>query len=339
MIYTDFLKERSKEQIGMDIYFTPEWGEVNKLIEPGEPFQYVFESKTGCIKNLIIKREIPRLVDGEQYYDIVTPYGYGGPYIESCVEGKKDQLLEEYKVNFGRYCNANKIVSEFVRFHPIINNGRDFSRIYEAQCIRQTVGTNLESDDPVANEFSKSARKYVRRAVRDGVIWRVTEGPRDVSQFVDIYYSTMDRDNATDYYYFPLEYFNKCLELFRDHILFVEAIFHEKTIAAGFYLCYGDTIHAHLSGTLKEYLHLSPAYIIKYATAMWGKENGYKRIHYGGGTSNSPEDPLFLFKSKFTKNTFYDFYVGRVVWNQPVYDRLVEMTGKYDTEFFPKYRG
>lgn len=339
MIYTDFLKERSKEQIGMDIYFTPEWGEVNKLIEPGEPFQYVFESKTGCIKNLIIKREIPRLVDGEQYYDIVTPYGYGGPYIESCVEGKKDQLLEEYKVNFGRYCNANKIVSEFVRFHPIINNGRDFSRIYEAQCIRQTVGTNLESDDPVANEFSKSARKYVRRAVRNGVIWRVTEGPRDVSQFVDIYYSTMDRDNATDYYYFPLEYFNKCLELFRDHILFVEAIFHEKTIAAGFYLCYGDTIHAHLSGTLKEYLHLSPAYIIKYATAMWGKENGYKRIHYGGGTSNSPEDPLFLFKSKFTKNTFYDFYVGRVVWNQPVYDRLVEMTGKYDTEFFPKYRG
>lgn len=339
MIYTDFLKERSKEQIGMDIYFTPEWGEVNKLIEPGEPFQYVFESKTGCIKNLIIKREIPRLVDGEQYYDIVTPYGYGGPYIESCVEGKKDQLLEEYKVNFGRYCNANKIVSEFVRFHPIINNGRDFSRIYEAQCIRQTVGTNLESDDPVANEFSKSARKYVRRAVRNGVIWRVTEGPRDVSQFVDIYYSTMDRNNATDYYYFPLEYFNKCLELFRDHILFVEAIFHEKTIAAGFYLCYGDTIHAHLSGTLKEYLHLSPAYIIKYATAMWGKENGYKRIHYGGGTSNSPEDPLFLFKSKFTKNTFYDFYVGRVVWNQPVYDRLVEMTGKYDTEFFPKYRG
>lgn len=339
MIFTDVLKEKSKEQMEMDIYFTPEWGEVNKLIEPGEPFQYVFESKTGCIKNLIIKREIPRLVDGEQYYDIVTPYGYGGPYIESCVEGEKDQLLEEYKVNFGRYCNANKIVSEFVRFHPILNNGRDFSRIYGAQCIRQTVGTNLESDDPVADEFSKSARKYVRRAVRDGVTWRVTKGPQDVSQFVDIYYSTMDRDNATDYYYFPLEYFNKCLELFRDHILFVEAIFHEKTIAAGFYLCYGDTIHAHLSGTLKEYLHLSPAYIIKYATATWGKENGYKRIHYGGGTSNSPEDPLFMFKSKFTKNTFYDFYVGRVVWDQPVYDRLVEMTGKYDTEFFPKYRG
>ena len=323
----------------MDIYFTPEWGEINKLIEPGEPFQYVYKSEAGCVKNLLIKRDIPQLVDGEQYCDIATPYGYGGPYIESCVEGRKEQLLSEYKTDFGQYCKANKIVSEFVRFHPIIDNGKDFSQIYGAQCIRKTVGTNLESADPVADEFSKSARKYVRRAMKDGVSWKVTKGPQDVSAFIDIYYSTMDRDKAADYYYFSPEYFNKALELFRDHVLFVEAIFEDKTIAAGFYLCYGDTIHAHLSGTLKEYLYLSPAYIIKYATAIWGKENGYKRVHYGGGTSNSPEDPLFMFKSKFTKSTFYDFYVGRVVWNQPIYDRLVEMTGKYDADFFPKYRG
>ena len=197
----------------MDIYFTPEWGEVNKLIEPGEPIQYVFKSDAGCIRNLFVKREIPLLVKGEQYYDIATPYGYGGPYIESFTEGKKEQLLKDYKIKFGQYCDENKIVSEFVRFHPIINNGKDFSQIYGAECIRQTVGTNLESDDPIADEFSKSARKYVRRAMRDGIAWRVTRDPQDVSKFVEIYYSTMDRDNATEYYYFSPEYFNKCLEL------------------------------------------------------------------------------------------------------------------------------
>lgn len=323
----------------MDIYFTPAWGEINRIIEPGEPLQYVFETDDGCIKNLLIRREIPQLVGGEQYYDFATPYGYGGPYIESCEAGCKEQLLAAYKKAFEEYCWENKIVSEFVRFHPIINNGRDFSAIYDAQCIRQTVGTSLECDDPIAEEFSKSARKYVKHAMRDGISWRVTKGPGEVACFIEIYYSTMERDGARDYYFFPEEYFNKCLELFRDNILFVEALYQEKTIAAGFYICYGDTIHAHLSGTLKEYLHLSPAYIIKYATAIWGKENGYKRVHYGGGTSNSPEDPLFLFKSKFTKNTFYDFYVGHKVWNQPVYDRLVELTGKSDSEFFPKYRG
>lgn len=323
----------------MDIYFTQEWGEVNKLIEPGEPHEYVFKTDVGYVRNFFIKREIPQLVDGEQYYDIASPYGYGGPYIEGCIERNKNLLLEEYKLAFGQYCKENKIVSEFVRFHPIINNGKDFSLVYNAQCIRQTVGTSLESDDPVANEFSKSARKYIRRAIRAGISSRVTKEPQDISQFIDIYYSTMKRDYAENFYYFSQEYFDKCLELFGEHILFVEAIYKEKTIAAGFYICYGDTIHTHLSGTLKEYLHLSPAYMIKYATAVWGKEHGYKRIHYGGGTSNSPEDPLFVFKSKFTKSTFYDFYVGRVVWNRDVYDKLIEMTGSHNTEFFPRYRG
>lgn len=323
----------------MDIYFTREWGEVNKLIEPGEPYEYVYKSDIGCIKNLFIKRNVPQLVDGEQYFDISSPYGYGGPYIETCTEGKKEQLLNEYKAAFEQFCEENRIICEFVRFHPIVNNGKDFSLIYNAQCIRQTVGTNLESDDPVTDEFSKGARKCIRRAEREGITWRVTQGPQSISDFVDIYYSTMERDKARDFYFFSPEYFEKCLELFREHILYVEAIYHEKTIAAGFYFCYGSTIHAHLSGTLKEYIHLSPAYIIKYATAVWGKEHGYKLIHYGGGTSNSPEDPLFVFKSKFTKKTFFDFYVGRVVWNRRVYDELVEMTGKADSEYFPQYRG
>ena len=323
----------------MDIYFTREWGEVNKLIEPGEPYEYVYSSSLGRIRNLYIKREIALRVDGEQYYDIASPYGYGGPYIESCEEGKKEELLAAYKTAFGEHCRENRIISEFIRFHPIVDSICNRDIIERWQCIRQTVGTSLESDDPVESEFSKSARKTIRRALKDGVGWRVTKGPRDVSKFIEIYYSTMDRDHARENYYFPRQYFEKCVELFGDSILFVESVYQEKTIAAGFYICSGDTIHAHLSGTLQEYLYLSPAYVIKYATAVWGKEHGYKRIHYGGGTSNSPEDPLFLFKAKFTKNTFYDFYVGRVIWNKPVYDRLVEMTGKEDSEFFPQYRG
>ena len=88
----------------MDIYYTPAWGEINRIIEPGEPLQYVFETDDGCIKNLLIRREIPQLVGGEQYYDFATPYGYGGPYIESCEAGCKEQLLAAYKKAFEEYC-------------------------------------------------------------------------------------------------------------------------------------------------------------------------------------------------------------------------------------------
>ncbi len=324
----------------MDIYFTPEWGAVNQFIEPGTA--RIFECKTeyGTIRNQFILREIPQLVEGKQYYDIVSPYGYGGPYIVFCEDGRKEELVKAYEEQFTVYCHENDIVSEFVRFHPIIRNDRDFKDIYNARYDRHTVGTNLEiCDDPVKEEFSKSARKYIRRAMKAGVTWEVVQAPDNVDEFVKIYYSTMDRDNAKGFYYFPKNYFDECVKLFGDHIILVRALYEGKLIAEGFYITYGSTIHAHLSGTLKEYIHLSPAYIIKYATATWGKNHGYKIIHYGGGTSNDSENSLFQFKCKFTKETLFDFYVGRKIWNNSIYDRLVEITSKKNTEFFPAYRG
>lgn len=320
----------------MDIYFTSAWGDVNRFIEDGKPQTFTYESEDGKIINQYIIRKIPMLIDGKQYYDIASPYGYGGPYIESCTN--KERLLADYEYDFGKYCFDNDIVSEFVRFHPIIGNGVDFKEVYNTECIRKTVGTSLLSDNPFETEFSRSARKYVRRALKAGVEWKVIESPKNVDSFIEIYYSTMERDKATDFYYFPREYFSRCLELFGDNIILVEAIYENKIIAAGFYICSGDTIHAHLSGTLKEYLDISPAYVIKYATAVWGKEHGYKLVHYGGGTTNSPEDKLFLFKCKFTENTLFDFYIGRKIWNSEVYNKLVDITGKKDADYFPSYR-
>lgn len=323
----------------MDIYFTPEWGKVNQYIEEGEPFIFECNTGYGVIKNQFILRKVPQTVEGNQFYDIVSLYGYGGPYIEWCREGREQSLLKEYEKKFSEYCVAHGIVSEFVRVHPIQGNSTNFKEIYGSECIRHTVGTDLTGDDPVQKEFSKSDRKYVRRALKTGVTWDVLEAPADASGFTEIYYSTMDRDHATDFYYFPEEYFRECVRLLGDHIILVRALFEGRVIAKGLYLTYGTTIHAHLSGTLKEYIHLSPAYVVKYATAVWGKEHGYKLIHYGGGTSNNPDDSLFQFKCKFTKGTLFDFYVGRKVWNPEIYERLVEMTGKHDTEFFPAYRG
>ena len=323
----------------MDIYFTPEWGVVNQFIEEG--IAKVFECRTefGIIRNQFILRKIPYLVGGKQFYDIASPYGYGGPYIIDCQDGRKDELVRTYEKQFSAYCQKNDIVSEFVRFHPIIQNALDFKDLYDAEYDRHTVGTDLTCEDPIQMEFSKSARKYIRRAIKTGITWDVIQAPSDVREFVKIYYSTMDRDKATDFYYFPEQYFEECIKLFGDHIILVRALYEGNVIAEGFYITYGDIIHAHLSGTLKEYIHLSPAYVIKYATAVWGKEHGYKLIHYGGGTSNEPENSLFQFKCKFTKKMLFDFYMGRKIWNKNIYEKLVNMTGKHDTNFFPAYRG
>ena len=84
-------------------------------------------------------------------------------------------------------------------------------------------------------EFSKRGRKSTRRALRAGVDFRVTEGPKDLGDFRKIYHSTMDRNKAPDFYYFGDDYFGACLRFFRENIVLVEAIYQGKTIASGLY--------------------------------------------------------------------------------------------------------
>jgi|SRR5690625_1549495 len=323
----------------IDIYFEKNYGKLYESIEDGESYVFEYSNSFGRIHHTFIKREIPLTINRKTYFDLITPYGYGGPLIVECHDRHKNQLVNDFEKAFQQYCIDYDIVSEFVRFHPIVDNAKDFKECYEVSFLRNTVGTNLDNyNDPFQSEFSKSCRKNIRKALRNGISYKITEAPKDIDQFKKIYYSTMDRNNATDYYYFNDEYFDKCLELFKNNILLVESVYKGQTIAMGFYFIYGDTIHIHLSGTLSEYLHLSPAYILRYGVTEWGKENGYRVIHHGGGRTNDIEDSLYTFKKQFGKNTDFEFYIGKKIWNKKIYEELCENNKPRDEAFFPAYR-
>lgn len=325
----------------MDIYFEEKYGKLYENMENGKVEIFEYNSELGSVRNMFIKRKIPTKVDNRAYYDLVTPYGYGGPIIiDSIDNASTNELVQEYNNSFREYCKLNNIVSEFIRFHPIVGNHNDFKDIYDIKYMRKTLGTNLKDfDDPVQSEFSKSCRKVIRRALREGITFTIDENPDTIDEFTDIYYSTMDRNDANEYYYFDNDYFNHIINDFKDNVILVKAIYEEKTIASGLYFIFDKTIHIHLSGTLNEYLYLSPAYILRYAVTLWGKENGYELIHHGGGRNNSEEDSLFEFKKRFAKNTEFDFYVGKKVWNTEIYNKLCELRGVNESDdFFPAYR-
>lgn len=322
-----------------DIYFDDNFGKLYEEIEQGKSEVFRFTSSEGVISTQFIKRIIPIELNGATYYDLITPYGYGGPYIVESEENDKNVLVMEFMKEFKQYCEDNHIVSEFVRFHPIIENQKYFKEAYNTVYLHPTVGTKIKDvDDPVQEEFSKSCRKSIRRALKSGIEYKIIENPENVDDFLKIYYSTMDRNNASSYYYFDKEYFNKCLKYYRKNIILVEAIYKNQVIAAGFYFYYNKILQAHLSGTLTDYLSLSPAYIIKYATAMWAKEHGMEYIHYGGGTSDSLDDPLYLFKKKFTKNTEFEYWIGKKIWNQEIYEKLCKRKQVKESNYFPAYR-
>ena len=324
-----------------DIYFEPDYARLYET-DGSEAVEYRFENELGLITNLFLKRRIDvALPDGAEYYDLITPYGYGGPVIHSLVRPEdKAALIAAYMADFREYARQNRIVCEFVRFHPIIGNGVDFKDAYQSIYDRKTVGTNLTYEDVIATEFAKHKRRDIRRILKDPDIhYEINEHPDTLDDFLEVYYSTMDRDNADEYYYFGETYFRKMLEWFPDHITTGKVFLQEKLIAMGVYFRYGRFLHAHLSGTISEYLEYSPAYILKYALALYGHEKGYEVIHYGGGSSRSPENGLYKFKKEFGKNTEFDFYIAKKVWDEDDYRRLCEVAGAApDSDFFPAYR-
>lgn len=321
-----------------DIYFEPDYAVLYET-EENRAVEYRFECEYGFITNLFLKRQIDiKLPDEVQYFDIVTPYGYGGPVIHWTND--KEKLIQAYMDDFGRYTEKEHIIAEFVRFHPILGNGVDFKEVYKSIFDRKTVGTNLTYDDVIAKEFSKHKRKDIRKALKNPEIrYEVDENPSTLQDFLKIYYSTMDRDKADDYYYFKPDYFQAMLEKFREHITAGRVFLGDQLIAMGVYFRYGKYLHAHLSGTLSEYLDYSPANILKYALAVYGHENGYEVIHYGGGSSRSPENGLYRFKKEFGKNTEFDFYIAKKVWNEEIYKQICSAVGAdVNSDFFPAYR-
>ncbi len=326
-----------------DIYFKEDYARLYEPIEPGKAERFVFSGEKGRVSSLFLKREI--LLPGENgepspsgWYDIVSPYGYGGPVIEE-VRGEREALAEEFAAAFGTYCRENRIVSEFIRFHPVLGNALDFKKVYPVTYSRHTLGTDLTLEDPLAEEFSKSCRKNIRRALNKGVTYKVTYQPESLDCFKEIYFDTMDRNKASDYYYFDDRYFDTCLEKLRSDIVTVEAVFEGKIIAMNLCFVSDNTIHIHLSGTRHEYLYLSPAYILRYALMLWGKEQGLKMIHHGGGRSGREDDDLYLFKKQFGQKTAFDFYFAKKIWDEEAYDHICRILHKdRNVEFFPAYR-
>ena len=215
-----------------------------------------------------------------------------------------EKLKKEYSEAFGKYCSDHKIVSEFIRFHPIFQNYLDVDDSYDVIFSRHTVGTDLEDyDDPVQKEFAKSLRRDNRRALEKGVTVKLLLSP---------------------------------------YILEGQLHYKGEIIASELYFTAGNILHAHLLGSSKKMLELNAGGLLEAAAAKWGKEHGFRYIHHGGGRSSDPNDALFQYKKKFGKNTEFDFYIGKKIWNKDVYDMLVEKRMECglieDVSYFPLYR-
>ncbi|HOP11119.1 MAG TPA: GNAT family N-acetyltransferase [Oscillospiraceae bacterium] len=325
-----------------DVYLTQEYGKLYENIEKGELVRFQFRCAYGEVLYQYLKRPIQWRVDGVEYFDTMTPYGYGGPCIVEVREGKTEALLNLFEKALNAHCREQRIVAEFVRFHPVLRNAEVFRGIYELFNVRESAATRLDcSENPAVSELTKTAKRGVNKAVKFGLNVRITENPPPeiAGIFYRDYCEHMDRLNAEAHYRFNEEYFKELLISLNNKVILAETLLGDEVLGRDIELLGENAVYCHLGSMSVKGTSCYGNYLLNAELIRWAKERGYRYVVYGSGRTSAPDDSLLLFKKHFSKHTSLEYWQGKRISQPEIYDQLVKLSGKTDNgDYFPSYR-
>lgn len=323
-----------------DVFFSPSYGKLYEKPEGGCCEIFDYSGNGGTISSMYIKRPVPWLVSGVQYYDATTPYGYGGPLLTAGDSSK--ELISGFYSAWSDYCHDNRIIAEFVRFH--LHDNIDLRLQYPGDIIH--ISDNVVCDlastmDEVWMGFDHKVRKNVKRAQSIGLTVTADAVGEHLAKFVDIYYKTMKRNKAKDYYYFEPSFFENLVRTLKEQFAFFHVWHDERIIATELVLCSQNYAYSFLGGTLQDFYPMRPNDLLKFEIIRWCKETGRRVFVLGGGFL--PEDGIYRYKKAFAPGSELPFYTGRKVFQADIYSQLVAIRSQKpefdaDSRFFPLYR-
>ncbi len=292
---------------GSDPYLRPEYLHAAAAAEEGEPAAYVAD---GVLYPFLV-RDL-----GGGRCDITSAYGAGGPYGQG--HGWRRAFVDE--------CRARGVVSEFIRFHPILaNHAVDGVEVVELEP-NVTVAVAATDDELIA-QMEPTARNKLRKAMRAGVEITVH---RDLERFAALYLDTMRGLGADPFYLFPDEFFVR-LERLGDALVVLDA-----GTAAGLFLSGNGAMHYFLSGSTLEARKTASANLVLFEAMRRAREAGLETLVLGSGLREG--DSLNRFKRSIGAGRAPKM-IGRAIHDHAAYAELCETAGvPADSSFFPAYR-
>ncbi|WNS77648.1 GNAT family N-acetyltransferase [Bacillus sp. DTU_2020_1000418_1_SI_GHA_SEK_038] len=319
----------------LDIFYSPKYAQAFAKIEKGKAKAAFYESHHTKMLYPFILRDIPFL--DNQYKDIVTPYGYGGPIMEGDI-----QEIDDFYSLFSQYCNKYHIVTETIRLHPLNDNQEYVKNVANIRFLMNTAAVDLQKPYwDIWKAYSTNNQRNIKRAQKMGMSANsVPKTPDNMAIFHQLYEQTMKRNNANANYYFSRDFFSELLAedpLYKSYLLFVH--YQERVIAAVVLLIGKEFAHYQFGASDSDYLHLRPNNYLFDFMIKFSQERGAKLLHLGGGYGG--DDGLFRFKSSFSNIPYYSYYLGTKIYNENIFQQLNELAKKqdsYNPNYFPPYR-
>ena len=248
--------------------------------------------------------------------DTISLYGRGG-----IVGSANNQDLDHFHEELTSYMNDEHVFCSFDRFHPIMRNEKLAPRgSLNRQIGGFVVVTLRESIQALEASFKASVRKDLRKAERNDVKCFAEKNCNHIADFFEIYYQTMDRNLASNFYYFPKEFFTKLPELMPDNFHFFYAEHDNRIVSCELVLHHGDYAHSFLGGTRTESLPLASNTLLKFEILKKMTAMNYKYFLLGGGLAG--DDGIFNFKKAYAPGGVLPSLVGGTVWQPVIYDEL-----------------
>ena len=307
--------------------------EYHQLESSGQPLLLYFSSGGKDVALPVILRPI----QGTDFYDLTSVYGYAGPLFNQ--EKPDKQVITEFQKELLQFFDSRQIVSVFSRMHPLFSNQELLlSGLGEVIDTNQTVGIDLSLPErEQKRQYARSLKNQINRLKRRGTIVKEAKTKEEMDAFIAIYKENMKRVNALEMYFFPNDYFYRFMEELPASLFLA---YHENQAISGslFTRCNG-IVQPHLSATRNEYLRWSPLKLVWDCIRIDSTQKKENWLHLGGGVGGA-DDSLFQFKTQFSHLRF-TFKTWRYIHNEEIYTQLVSR--KYSEQipqssFFPLYR-
>ena len=305
--WNQYLKKFSDGMI--DIYFREEYVRLYEN-EKDQAFCVICESENELTLMPFLRRRIG------QYYDFETAYGYGGPIFNTDSMEWIEKSLEAIK----DYFCSNGYLCGFIRFHPLIKNAEMCKKTIDVLTDRKTIKIELQHsvEDIWTGQITSKNRNMIRKAEKNGLVYRAEYEYTSLHEFMDLYNHTMHRLNAESFYYFTESYYQH----FKNNIAgsgFLGIVSLEgRIIGAALFMICGEYGHYHLAGSDRSLSSLGINNYLIWNTALEMKKRGVLSFHLGGGNSSGDTDSLYRFKKAFGKSE-NDFCIGKWVFNEDAY--------------------
>jgi hypothetical protein len=325
-----------------DVYFTSPYLLLSQRLGEGRAMGGLFRHGETVVLYPFLLRELIALPHlGEEYagyYDVTTPFGYGGPLIHK--RGGDEHAMETFRNAFDRWCAKNRVVSEFVRFHPLLDTELAMQHHVACSPVGTTVWCRLDcSQEERFKTLSPPTRRNVRRALGSDLTFQQESSDEAYESFAELFRQTRERRRSEGVHPFSDRYFRDVRELLGPMQSLLSVRRGEKMIAAGLFLRSQEFVHYHLGGSDPEYLELRPTNLLFFEAMKWGCSLGCTALHLGGG--HEANDDLFRFKAGFSPLRAR-FCIGKRVHDEEAYARATaarEARGPVARAgFFPAYR-